>query len=381
MATCPACRRALTEVPTATGPAMMVCLDCGGRSVAIETLAKVLSPLTFKRLIAGYKSSRSTSDRVCPSCGARMRQVSLTVLGTSKDIEVCGHSELAWFDSHEFENLPMTPEAETETRLPAHVQEALNQIEVHHGRVVANRSTFRLDARDFGFGWRKQGEEVPSMWKALLGLILLLPIKREHRIVTKPFLTWIMIALCFAISIYGFKHPAFQEKWALQSDDMFKYGGFTLISYFFLHGDWMHLLGNMYYLWFFGDAVEDELGTQNYVFTLAAGTVGSALLHGFFESRGYSLLVGASGGISTLGMIYMLRFPRAKLGFFLVVGWLRVPAYVLLAIWVAMQVDMAYDQVAGLTRVSALAHLGGAAVGLAAYFLLLRRPPAERADT
>ena len=63
------------------------------------------------------------------------------------------------------------------------------------------------------------------------------------------------------------------------------------------------------------------------------------------------------------------------------VGWLRVPAYVLLAIWVAMQVDMAYDQVAGLTRVSALAHLGGAAVGLAAYFLLLRRPPAERADT
>jgi membrane associated rhomboid family serine protease len=380
MAACPTCRRVLTEVPTASGPAMLVCLDCGGRSVTIETLAKVLTPLTFKRLISGYRSSRSMSDRLCPACSARMRRVPLNVLGTTKDIEVCGHSELAWFDSHEFENLPMTPEAEVETKLPAHVQEALNQIEVHHGKVVANRSTFRLDARDFGFGWRREGEEVPSFWKAILGLILFLPVKREHRLVSKPIVTWSLIALCFAISMYGFKHYEFSEKWALQSDDLFKYGGFTFISYFFLHGDWMHLLGNMYYLWFFGDAVEDELGTQNYVLTVIAGSIGAALLHGLFESGGYSLLVGASGGISTLGMIYMLRFPRAKLGFFLVVGWLRIPAYVLLAIWIGMQVDMAYDQVAGLTRVSALAHLGGAGVGLLAYLLFLRRPPVERAD-
>jgi membrane associated rhomboid family serine protease len=77
----------------------------------------------------------------------------------------------------------------------------------------------------------------------------------------------------------------------------------------------------------------------------------------------------------------MLRFPRAKLGFFLIIGWLRVPAYLLLIIWVAMQISMAYDQVAGLTQVSALAHLGGALVGLGSWYIFLRKPPHERADT
>jgi membrane associated rhomboid family serine protease len=183
-----------------------------------------------------------------------------------------------------------------------------------------------------------------------------------------------------AISIYGFDHDAFIDHWALDNEDLLRRSGLTLVTYFFLHGSWMHLLGNMYYLWFFGDSVEDELGTTNYVITLIAGSVGAALLHAFLQPGGYSLLVGASGGISTLGMIYMLRFPRAKLGFFLIVGWLRVPAYLLLIIWVVMQVSMAYDQVAGLTQVSALAHLGGALVGLAAWWQLLRKPPHLRAD-
>lgn len=380
MLTCPACQRALVEVPTATGPPQSICLDCGGRSLAIETLAKVLSPLTFKRLIAGYRSSRTTSDRLCPACQAHMRKVPLGVLGQLRDVEVCGHSELAWFDSHEFENLPLTNEADKEIPLPPHVKEALNEIEMHHGRVVANRSTFRLDAGDYGFGWRKEGEVVPSLWKSLVAFVLLLPIKREHRLARRPWVTWSLIGVVLIVSMYGFAHETFVDHWALDNEDLLRNSGLTLVTYFFLHGSWMHVLGNMYYLWFFGDSVEDELGTTNYILTLIAGTIGAALFHALISPRGYSLLVGASGGISTLGMIYMLRFPRARLGFFMIVGWLRVPAYLLMIIWIVMQVSMAYDQVAGLTQVSALAHLGGALVGLASYFLFLRKPPHERAD-
>ena len=113
MATCPACQRALVEIPTASGQNQAVCLDCGGRALTIATLSKVLSPLTFKRLVSGYKSSHTVSDRVCPACGAQMKKVKLGVLGETKDVEVCGHSELAWFDSHEFENLPMTKRAKS----------------------------------------------------------------------------------------------------------------------------------------------------------------------------------------------------------------------------------------------------------------------------
>ncbi len=380
MLTCPTCQRALVEVPTRSGLMQSICLDCGGRSLAIETLSKVLSPLTFKRLISGYRSSRMISDRRCPACQARMRKVPLGVLGQLKDVEVCGHSELAWFDSHEFENLPLTNDADKEIPLPPHVQDALNEIETHHGRVVANRSTFRLDASDYGFGWRKEGERVPSLWKAILAFVLLLPIKREHRLAKRPWVTWTTIMVVMIISIYGFGHETFVDHWALDNEDLLRRSGLTLVTYFFLHGGWMHVLGNMYYLWFFGDSVEDELGPTNYILTLIAGTVGAGLFHVFLSPPGYSLLVGASGGISTLGVIYMFRFPRAKLGFFLIFGWLRVPAYLILIIWIIMQVSMAYDQVAGLTQVSALAHLGGALVGLASYLLFLRKPPHERAD-
>lgn len=310
-----------------------------------------------------------------------MKRVPLTILGRPKEIDVCGHSELAWFDSHEFENLPMTADADVELKLPHHVQEALSQIETHHGAVVANRSTFRLDAGDYGFGWKRDGETVPSLWKALIAFALLLPIERENRLASKPWATWTVIAMVMGVTLYGFGHESFVEHWALESDDLLRAGGATLLTYFFLHGSWMHVLGNLYYLWLFGDNVEDELGVQNYVVVLIAGTVGSALFHASLGPPGYSLLVGASGGISTLGMIYMLRFPRARLGFFVLIGWIRVPAYLLCAIWVLMQINMAYQQVAGLTQVSALAHLGGALVGVAAYFILLRRPPHERAES
>ncbi len=359
----------------------MICLDCGGRALAIETLAKVLTPLTFKRLIAGYKSSRSPSERLCPVCGTHMRRIKLGVLGQTRDVEVCGHSEIAWFDSHEFENLPLTSEAETELKLPHHVQEALMQIETHHGRVIANRSTFRLDAGDYGFGWRREGEDVPTLGKALLSLVFMLPVKREHRLTLRTWATWTVMTIVFAVTLYGFSHDTFVDHWALESDDLRRSNGATLLTYFFLHGSWMHVLGNLYFLWFFGDSVEDELGRTNYLVTLIAGTVGAALLHAMFSPSGYSLLVGASGGISTLGMIYMLRFPRARLGFFVIVGWIRVPAYLLMGIWIAMQVDLAFQQIAGLTQVSALAHLGGALVGLGSYLIFLRRPPHERAET
>ena len=188
------------------------------------------------------------------------------------------------------------------------------------------------------------------------------------------------MAVVMGVSFYGFYNDTFVDHWALEADDLLRRNGATLITYFFLHGSWMHVLGNLYFFWFFGDSVEDELGTQYYLLTLLAGTVGAALTHALIGPSGYSLLVGASGGISTLGMIYMLRFPRAKLGFFVIVGWIRVPAYLLLGIWIAMQVNLAYQQIAGLTQVSALAHLGGALIGLASWAIFLRKPPHERAD-
>lgn len=349
---------------------MWICVDCGGRSATWATLDKALSTLTYKRLLTAFKSAKIPSHRECPECHKKMRRISLEILGREHYIEMCEQSHLAWFDHREFEHLPFAVGAEEELRLPPHVQEALNEIQIHHGRVVSNRSTFRLDARDFGFGWDKNDEK-PSGWKFALGL-LLIPVERENRVGMKPWATWSLLAIVTIISIFGFWLPDLALELAVQNDNLFRWGGLTLFAYFFFHGGWFHLLGNMYYLWLFGDNVEDELGPWGFLATTLAGSAGGALLHCLFDPAAQSYLVGASAGISTLGMIYMLRFPRAKLAIFLIFRWLRVPAYIFAIIWIVMQVDLAYDQIGGLTRVSALAHLGGAIVGVLVYYFALR---------
>ena len=299
-----------------------------------------------------------------------MRQLNLEILGQQHALEICGHSELAWFDFGEFENLPLLPIADLEIKYPPTVIDALADIESRGGHVVANRSSFRLDANDFGFGWDRDAKAPTGFLKYILAFMLM-PMEREQRLARKPWATWALIGACFVFSIYGFDSNRFALDWALDSGNPWHLAGANFFTYFFVHGGWSHLLGNMYFLWLYGDNVEDELGAGRFLFVVALGTAGGGLLQLLLDHNGY--LVGASAGISTLGMLYSLRFPRAKLGFYLLFGWLRVPAYALTAIWIYMQLGVAIDQLNGLTNVSGLGHVGGALVGGLAYWLLYKR--------
>jgi len=145
----------------------------------------------------------------------------------------------------------------------------------------------------------------------------------------------------------------------------------------FLHGGWLHLLGNMLYLWIFGDNVEDSMGHARYVtfyFVCGAAAVAAQALS---EPHSAYPIIGASGAISGVLGGYLLLFPRARvltlvlLPFFFTA--LRLPAMFLLLLWFAAQLvsDIAVPD--GGAGVALRAHIGGFVAGMLLVPLMKRR--------
>ena len=161
--------------------------------------------------------------------------------------------------------------------------------------------------------------------------------------------------------------------------------GLTVLSSMFLHGGWAHLIGNMWYLWIFGDNVEDRLGHARYlVFYLAAGIV--AALVQYATSPDSSLpTVGASGAIAGVLGAYAVAFPRARvitlvplIIFFQV---LPLPALLVLGLWFVYQflfgtLSLTSTATGG---VAFWAHIGGFAFGALAMLIAGRPRPRSRA--
>lgn len=139
-------------------------------------------------------------------------------------------------------------------------------------------------------------------------------------------------------------------------------GWATLFTSLFLHGGWMHLLGNMLFLWIFGDNVEDSMGHFRYLaFYLLCGVL-ATLMHGAVQPGSEAPLIGASGAISGVLGAYLILHPRARLLVLLLsVIPLRLPAYVVLGSWIILQV-LNLSGSAG-SDIAWWAHIGGFAAG------------------
>ena len=149
----------------------------------------------------------------------------------------------------------------------------------------------------------------------------------------------------------------------------------TLLSYMFFHGDVMHLLGNMLFLWVFGDNVEDELGHGRFlVFYLACGVV-AALAHAIMIPDSRDALIGASGAVSGVIAAYLMLHP--KVGVWVLVAKfipLKITAAWALGAWIIFQFVMAMmppeDE---MVATAWWAHIGGLIAG-AALVVVMRRP-------
>ncbi|MDO8562959.1 MAG: rhomboid family intramembrane serine protease [Candidatus Limnocylindria bacterium] len=151
-----------------------------------------------------------------------------------------------------------------------------------------------------------------------------------------------------------------------------------LITHMFLHGGWLHVLGNMLYLWIFGDNVEDRLGSLRYLFFYLAGGIIAAIGQGLIEP---SPMVGASGAIASVLGAYLVLFPGARvstlvfLGIFISV--VRLPAIIVIGFFIVIQLldGIAQLRVSGAPsaeQVAYFAHLVGFVAGIV--LVLLMRP-------
>jgi membrane associated rhomboid family serine protease len=160
----------------------------------------------------------------------------------------------------------------------------------------------------------------------------------------------------------------------------------TLITSMFLHGGWGHLLGNMLYLWIFGDNVEDRFGRVSFVFFyLAAGVAGAVAQIAASGASGVPT-IGASGAISGVLGAYVTMFPKKRVRVLLVFFVVDVPAILVIGLWAVTQFMagagalstpvMAHDT----GGVAYLAHVGGFLAGVigAAFWRLTAGVPARR---
>jgi membrane associated rhomboid family serine protease len=149
-------------------------------------------------------------------------------------------------------------------------------------------------------------------------------------------------------------------------------GGVTwvaLITSMFLHGSWMHIVGNLWFLWIFGNNVEDSMGHGRFlVFYLLTGLV-AAGGHVFSDPGSMVPMVGASGAISAIMGAYLVLYPRARVHtLFIIIIIIRVfplPAWFFLLYWFFIQVASSRIQASGASGgVAFWAHIGGFLAGL-----------------
>jgi membrane associated rhomboid family serine protease len=150
----------------------------------------------------------------------------------------------------------------------------------------------------------------------------------------------------------------------------------TLITSMFLHGGWMHLGGNMLYLWIFGDNLERVMGAAKYVgFYLVCGIV-AGLAHILFAGGSTVPSVGASGAISGVLGGYLLMFPQNRVKVLTRGGVASVPAIVVLGFWIVIQLVSQLGSIAETSQgggIAYMAHIGGFVAGMALVKLFATR--------
>ncbi len=218
----------------------------------------------------------------------------------------------------------------------------------------------------------------------------MIPLHDDNPTELAPVVTVISIAACVLTFLYQISLPVGPDK-----TFVFQYGAIpalvfgqaglpetdvaipayaTLITSMFLHGGWMHLIGNMLYLWVFGNNIEDAMGHAKFaLFYLTCGIV-AALSHALTDPSSTVPMVGASGAISGVLGAYVLLFPRARVLVLIPgLGLTKVAAGIVLGMWFVMQLfsgGMSIGSAGG--GVAFFAHIGGFLAGMALIGLFKR---------
>jgi membrane associated rhomboid family serine protease len=205
-----------------------------------------------------------------------------------------------------------------------------------------------------------------------------------------PIVTVSLIAACFLVFLYELSITmggggdaalgSFFDTWgavpskitaSIDAGSYVSQATLGIVTSIFLHGGWLHILGNMLYLWIFGNNVEDRLGRIGFLLFYLVGGIVAAMTQVAIDPQSTQPLVGASGAIAAALGAYIVLFPGARilslvfLGFFYQL--LNVPALIILGFWFVLQLISGFGSLGGDTAsggVAFFAHIGGFAFGM-----------------
>jgi len=203
------------------------------------------------------------------------------------------------------------------------------------------------------------------------------PVRTDRQLKRKPVINYALIAVNVAVFVFlqqGGANLLQPHQLQPANPHLSQY-----ITYQFMHGSWMHLIGNMIFLWVFGNGVEDRLGRAGYLLFYLAGGILAGLAH---VATSASAVLGASGSASAVMGAFLALFPLCRvvvLVLFFVITFIELPSIIVVGIKVAFDL---YGQFAGGGGVAYMAHLGGYFFGftIGLGMLMLRLLPREPTD-
>jgi membrane associated rhomboid family serine protease len=194
---------------------------------------------------------------------------------------------------------------------------------------------------------------------------------------TVPLVTYALIVanvLFFLVEMNG--GEAFIMRWAFIPSRFVAnpVGGFaTLFTSMFMHAGWLHLGGNMLYLWIFGNNVEDRFGHSMFVIFYLLCGLGATFAQLAFSLGSNIPNLGASGAIAGVLGAYILMFPQGRVRVLLGRGIVHMPALIVIGLWIALQLFSGIGSISNTADtggVAYMAHIGGFVAGFVLTFLL-----------
>jgi hypothetical protein len=198
----------------------------------------------------------------------------------------------------------------------------------------------------------------------------MIPIRDINPSPTYPVVNNALIAVCVLVYLTGVTYSGGEEA-SFRHYSLIPAEArlFTLFSYMFLHGGFWHLLSNMWFLYIFGDNIENRLGPARYLLFYIGCGLASGLAHLVFNAGSTIPTVGASGAIAGVMGAYLILYPRAKIltlvPLLFIPLFFEIPAFFLLGLWFVVQLMNAATTSAGAGGVAWWAHVGGFVTGIA----------------
>lgn len=369
---CPVCSNKLRRAKS-TNVVVDVCTKCSGIWFDSGELQVFLKELVDKGKVTANKTKLFqpkdivTEDqskkniRLCPQCSIVMKTFNYAY-DSNVFVDKCPECEGIWTDKGEAK------------QLASYLKEDPREVMIAQDMIQRKKSVEELH------DWADMGEKLSSRTGIAAWYMpqIILPLGDDNDRLKFPVVNLSIIVLCFAAFFYELTKlddiQTFVNEFGFIPN---RFWDISLITSMFLHGDIFHILGNMLFLWIFGDNVEDRFGHVGYVlFYLAAG-IAASVIHAVFNMGVTIPAIGASGAISGVMGAYCVLFPNARLKMFIVCRVVPVPAFLYLTIWFGIQL---FSGTLSLSRntgagIAWFAHIGGFAFGmLSAYSVKILSP-------